>query len=157
MQPVRVPAALAVLLVALGTAGCSGFSIGVRQDKEDREALLTALRTKQEGSRFPARELLRKDWTRLFVFRGGIATQAIEDRIGIPFPQSGEETPKATPYLVFADREAVVAAFSYEGPGEVDPRCLLAERVPLDPGTPLTVIGSGPARLTTVAGAARCG
>lgn len=146
------------LLLAASTSSCSGFSIGVRQDSDDKASFTRVLDAQAPGSRFPAGRLLDKGWSRLFVFRGGISTQAIEDRIGIPFPQSGEAIPAATSYLVFADDEAVVSAFSYAGPRDVDATCFLAERVPLDPRTEL-VLGDGEggrASLSTSPAADRC-
>lgn len=147
-----------LLMLALASSGCSGFSIGVRQDSDDKAAFARFLAAQPAGSRFPASRLLGKEWTRLFVFRGGISTQAVEDRIGIPFPQSGEEIPPATSYLVFADDEAVVSAFSYAGPRDVDASCFLAERVPLAPDTALTLGAAEDGRLSlsTVAAADRC-
>ena len=158
----RVASVTVLLLAAATLPGCSGFSIGVRQDKEDREAFARALAAKDAGSFFAAGELLRKDWTRLFVFRGGIATQAVEDRIAIPFPQSGEATSAEASYLVFADEEEVVSAFSYAGPTRLTPRCFLAERVPFTPATELTLVAGGEGeprkapKLSTVAEVDRC-
>lgn len=147
------------LLLAATLPGCSGFTIGVRQDKEDKAAFAAALGRAKSGDRFPARALLAKRWTRLWLFRGGVATQAIEDRIGVPFPQSGDPTPAGMGYLVFADADEVLSAFSFAGPAGVDPACLLAERGPLAPRTALTLVGTGAggaARLSTLAGAPRC-
>lgn len=149
------------LLLAAALPGCSGFTIGVRQDKEDKAAFTAALGRARGGDRFPARALLAKRWTRLWLFRGGVATQAIEDRIGVPFPQSGDPTP-AGAYLVWVDGDEVLSAFSYAGPGDVDPACLLAEGGPLRPQTALSLVGEGAgrplgtSRLSTVAGARRC-
>lgn len=155
-----------VALLATATlAGCSGFSIGVRQDKDDRVAVTRVLRAKVVGDRFAARELLGRDWTRLWVFAGGVETRAIEDRIAIPFPESGEATPPETPYLVFDDGKAVVAAFSLAGRDDdarvarVRAGCLLAQRGPLAPATPLVVVASRPSRaprVVPVASVARC-
>ena len=158
----RLPVAFPLLLVAALT-GCSGFTIGVRQDKEDKAAFTAALGRAQSGDRFAARGLLAaKDWTRLWLFRGGDATQAIEDRIGVPFPQSGDRTPAGVAYLVFVDGDEVLAAFSYAGPADVDPACLLTERGPLQPQTALTLVAAGvggpleTSRLSTLAGTRRC-
>ena len=143
----------------MALSGCSGFSIGVRQDKDDRAALTAVLAAKRPGDRFPAKDLLARGWKRLYVFRGGIATQPIEDRIGIPFPQSGEETAKEASYLVFADDDNVISAFSLVLPAGVGARCLLAERVPLEPRTPMALVPggrAGTAQLSTAATAGRC-
>ena len=157
-HPARA-ALLALLLAAASLGGCSGFSIGVRQDEEDQARLFEAVAARGPGDRFPARALLDRRWTRLFVFRGGIATQAVEDRIAIPFPQSGEETPRTSSYLVFADDEQVISAFSLVTPPGVGAGCLLADRAPLTPGTPLTLVpdgSGGGSRLSTVAAAGLC-
>lgn len=156
---------LLVLLILLGVwslAGCTGtgFGVGVRQDKEDRDALTARLAAMRPGARFTARDLLARDWTRLFVFRPGEETQPIEDRIGVPFPFSEEATPTTSVYLVFLDGEQVVSAFSFVGPTGVDAGCLRAARGPLVPQTFLTLAprrGRGGARLSTLATAARCG
>ncbi len=135
MQPVRVVLAL---LLATSLGGCSGFSIGVRQDKEDREHLAGVLARAPTGRPFAARALLDRPFRRLWVFRGGGDTQAVEDRIGIPFPQSGEAIPAGSAYLVFDDGEQVLSAFSFAGAVDATGatgRCLLAERAPLAPGT----------------------
>lgn len=151
------------LLVTAALAGCSGFSIGVRQDKDDRVAATRVIGAKAVGDRFAARELLARRWTRLWVFRGGVETKAIEDRIAIPFPESGEPTPPETPYLVFDDGKAVAAAYSLAGLDD-DARvarirvgCLLAQRGPLAPSTPLTVVAVGSARTARVAPVAAAG
>lgn len=157
---VRRLAAGPLLLCLLALTGCSGFSIGVRQDKDDRAAMTALLAGKRPGARFPAKELLlNRGWKRLYVFRGGIATQPIEDRIGIPFPQSGEATPKDASYLVFGDDDNVISAFSFAGPPGVGDRCLIADRVPLKPDTELTLVPgerSGTAQLSPSAAADRC-
>lgn len=152
-----------LILLLLACAGllsaCTGFGVGVRQDQEDRDALTAGLAAKRPGARFPARELLARDWTRLFVFRPGEETQPIEDRIGVPFPFSEEATPTTTVYLVFLDGEEVVSAFSFAGPSGVDAGCLRAARGPLVPRTELTLVESedrGGARLSALAAAARC-
>lgn len=152
-------AALLSLLVALGLVGCSGFGVGVRQDREDRDALTVLLSGKRAGDRFPARALLGRGWTRLFAFAPGAETQAIEDRIGIPFPFSKELAPSDGVYLVFADAEQVISAFTFVGPVGVDASCLLAGRGPLRPGTELTLrqVASGRATLGRVAATGRCG
>lgn len=152
-------ATLLLLLVSATLTGCTGFGVGVRQDKEDRDALGMLLTGKRVGDRFPARVLLGRDWTRLFVFAPGADTQAIEDRIGIPFPFSKEFAPQDDAYLVFADAEQVLSAFTFAGPVGIDASCLLAGRGPLVPDTELTLrqTGSGRASLTRVTGTGRCG
>lgn len=158
MGPVRASRAPFLLALALGLPGCSGFAIGVRQDKEEAAQVARALAARAPDRPFPARTLLDVGWTRLWVFRGGIGTQEIEDRIGIPFPYSGEDTPPEESYLVFADREQVVASFSWADPPAVSARCFLAERTPLTPDAPLELrsAGGGAPRLVAVADAARC-
>lgn len=147
------------LLAAPGLAGCSGFSIGVRQDKEDAASVARVLERPRLGDRLRASELLECSWTRLFVLPGGITTQAVEDRIGVPFPQSGEELPAGPGYLVFVDDDAVVSAFSAVGGVEVPPVCLAAEREPLGPRAELILVpgaARGSARLSTAALAPGC-
>ena len=148
------------LLVPLALAGCSGFDIGVRQDKEDRASLAAVLARERPGVPFAASRLLpAKGFARLWVFRGGIATQPLEDRIGIPFPKSGVPTPKGRRYLVFDDGKQVISSFSLTVPRGVSGACLLAERRPLGPRTLLVLVrgpAPAPARLSTVAGAAAC-
>lgn len=151
--------ALLLLLVSGTLAGCTGFGVGVRQDKEGRDALTALIAGKRVGDRFPARALLAGDWTRLFVFAPGAETQAIEDRIGIPFPFSKEFAPKDDAYLVFADAEEVLSAFTFVGSVGIDASCLRSGRGPLLPETELTLrrIGSGRASLARVTGTGRCG
>ncbi|MBA2349177.1 MAG: hypothetical protein H0V81_12865 [Solirubrobacterales bacterium] len=149
-------AAILLLLSTATLTGCSGFGVGVRQDTEDRDALTVLLAGKRSGDRFPARGLLDRRWTRLFVFAPGAETQPIEDRIGIPFPFSKERAPEDAEYLVFADEEQVVAAFTFAGPPGVDASCLRAGRGPLLPETELTLSASG-SGLTTLTGIGRCG
>ncbi len=152
-------ATLLLLLTSLTLAGCTGFGVGVRQDKEDRDAFGMLLTGKRVGDRFPARELLPRAWTRLFVFPPGADTQAIEDRIGIPFPFSKEFAPEDDAYLVFADAEEVLSAFTFVGPVGVDGSCLLLGSGPILPKAELTLrrIGSGRASLSTLSGTERCG
>lgn len=155
----RRATALLLLPVVAVLAGCSGFGVGVRQDKEDRDALGAVLATKRPGDRFPARELLAGGWTRLYVFAPGVDTQPIEDRIGIPFPYSAESARTDAEYLVFTDEEEVRSSFTFEAGVGVGARCLRAGRGPLGPDTELTLVrtGAGQAQLSTVAEAARCG
>lgn len=138
MQP--VPGALVLLLLAAALTGCSGFTIGVRQDEEDRARFARVLERAQPGRPFPARALLGKEFRRLFVFRGGGTTQDVEDAIGIPFPQSGDEVPKAGAYVVFDDGEQVLASFSFAGPVGATGRCLLTGRAPLAPADELVTV-----------------
>lgn len=65
----------------------------MRQDKGEQATFGTYLVGKPPGRRLAADALLGGSWTRLWVFRGGVGTQPIEDRIGIPFPSSGIATP----------------------------------------------------------------
>ncbi len=148
-----------LLLVSTTLTGCTGFGVGVRQDKDDRDALAVIIAGERVGDRFPARALLGQDWTRLFVFAPGADTQAIEDRIGIPFPFSKEFAPDDGAYLVFADSEQVLSAFTFVGPVGIDASCLLSGLGPLLPDTELTLrrVGSGRASLTRVTGTTRCG
>lgn len=148
MQPVR---ALGLLILAAGLAGCSGFSIGVREDKADRAAFIEAVTGRKPGSGLQAHELLAKDWERLWIFRGGGSTQAVEDRIGIPFPQSAEKIPVGAAYLVWDDGSEVISAFSVAG---LDPRCLRTE-VPYGRRSRLAVTGPG-GRVTGLSDPARC-
>ena len=152
-----LPLVLAALL-----AGCSGFSIGPRQDKEDAAAFARVLAAEQPGGRFPARELLGKQWRRMWVFPGGTDTQAIEDRIGIPFPQSGEEptVEGGLNYVVFDDGSTVVSAFVPSARVEVRPECLAGDRRALGPEQELTIVPAGRGRarrVSTRARASACG
>lgn len=151
----------ALLLLTLALGGCSGFSIGVRQDKADQATMAGVLARQPAGRAFPARALLpARRWSRLWVFRGGIATQAIEDRIGIPFPRSGEPTPKRRSYVVFDDGKQVVSSFTLALPRRLRARCLLTGRAPLAPSDTLVVTPGRPAappqlRARATAGACR--
>lgn len=137
-----------LLLLTFALTGCSGFAIGVRQDKEDQAAVHAVLARQAAGRSFPARMLLPgRHWTRLWAFRGGIATKAIEDRIGIPFPESGEPTPKGRSYVVFDDGEQVVSSFTLALPGRLRARCLLTPGVPLAPAAALVITPGRPGAL----------
>ena len=148
-----------LLLVSAALAGCTGFGVGVRQDKEDQDTLTAYVTGKRVGDRFPARALLGRDWTRLFVFAPGADTQAIEDRIGIPFPFSKEFAPRDDAYLVFVDANEVLSAFTFAGSVGIEASCLLAGRGPLLPETELTLrrVGSGRGSLARVTATGRCG
>jgi hypothetical protein len=148
-----------VLLCLVPLSGCSGFAIGVRQDKEDQATFGRSLIGKPPGREFPARALFGGSWTRLWVFRGGAGTQPIEDRIGIPFPRSDIATPTGAVYLVLDDGKQVRSAFTFLGPERVDAGCLLATHGPLTPRTALQLVPGrrpGSVRLTAVATASRC-
>ncbi len=154
---VLLPVLLAVLL-----AGCSGFSISPRQDKADAAAFAKALAAAPDGGRFRARELLGKGWTRMWVFPGGTDTQVIEDRIGIPFPQSSEEpnVEDGLNYVVFDDGEVVVSAFVPSARVEVRPECVAGDRRAVGPDQALTIVaasGGRARRVSTPARATACG
>ncbi|MCW3009737.1 MAG: hypothetical protein JWO90_141 [Solirubrobacterales bacterium] len=151
--------ALPLLCLAAVLTGCSGFSIGVRQDKEDAERFGRVLARAPLDRPFPVRDLLDRGFTRLFVFEGGGSTQEVEDRIRIPFPQSGEEIADDAAYVVFADAEEVVAAFTYRGAPGATGRCLVTARVPLGPDDEVVEVrpaAGGPAELSPVPTASRC-
>ena len=155
MHPMRA----ALLIAAVALAGCSGLPfMGVRQDKEDQAHAERVLERVATGQRFAARELIEPGWTRLWVFPGGTTTQAVEDRIGIPFPKADVAVP-AEAYLVFDDGKQVVSAFSYAGPVGATGRCLLTRGAPLGPDAPLVEVrpgDGGPTELRSVTTASRC-
>jgi hypothetical protein len=153
---------LVLLLLAAVLTGCSGFSIGPRQDKDDATAFDRLLAGKGPGAPFAARELLGKRWERMWVFEDGTATQAIEDRIGIPFPQSGERpmVEGGRNYVVFDDGEVVVSAFVPSARVEVRPACVAGGRRAIGPRTRVVVVPAGggePRRLSTQPPPAGCG
>jgi hypothetical protein len=136
--------ASAVVLLAAGLGGCNGvgYLMGLRQDKADRKAVAAAVAGQRPGAAFVARGLLKRPWTRLWVFSDRATTQGIEDRIGVPFPRSDQPVARGASYLVWTDATHVLAAFSVPGgrPGSFG--ALRGVR-PLVPSARLVVLPDG--------------
>jgi hypothetical protein len=138
-----------LFLLVLALVGCAGpgYLMALRQDKEDRAAVARVLARQPTGRPFPARAMLAKPWTRLWVFGDRATAQGIEDRIGLPFPRTEQPVARGATYLVFTDAEQVLSAFTLP-PGPRGTVACMGSLRPLGAGTSLVLAVGTPRRLT---------